>query len=98
MGGPGIALHGTIVTYRVANPHSHMTLIVVNEDGDEEVWAIETTDTVRGMRAMGFTPNTLNPGDVVTIMVSPARNGDRTAVFRSVELTDGSILPEPIDN
>ncbi|MBN4053984.1 hypothetical protein JYT97_03770 [Haliea sp. AH-315-K21] len=93
LGGEGMALHGKIVTYRISNPHSYMTLIVVDDAGEEEVWAIETTDTARGMRTKGFTPTTLQAGDEVTMMVAPALNGDRTAVFRSVELADGTILP-----
>lgn len=90
-----VPLHGTIMSFRMGNPHSHMTLEVTNESGETELWAIETTDTLRGMRAMGFTPSSLQPGDVVTIMASPATNGDHTAVFQSVEFEDGRILPEP---
>ncbi len=91
-------LSGTIISYRMSNPHSHMTLSVVNEDGETEIWAIETLDTLRGMRSKGFTANTLQAGDVVTMMVSPALNGDRTAVFRSVEFEDGRIMPAPEEN
>ncbi len=95
MGGPGIVLQGTIGNFRMGNPHSHMTIIVINENGEEELWAVETTDTLRGMRQKGFAADTLKPGDEVTMMVSPAINGDRTAVFRSVELSDGTIMPAP---
>jgi hypothetical protein len=77
------------------DPHSHMTIIVINENGEEELWAVETTDTLRGMRQKGFAADTLKPGDEVTLVVSPAINGDRTAVFRSVEFADGTIMPAP---
>jgi hypothetical protein len=88
-------ISGTVLTYRMANPHSHMTLSVVNDSGETEVWAIETLDTLRGMRNLGFTADTLKPGDEVTMVVSPALNGDRTAVFRSVQFQDGRIMPAP---
>lgn len=91
------SISGTILTYRMANPHSHMTLSVINENGEAEVWAIETLDTLRGMRNMGFSADTLKPGDEVTMQVSPALNGDRTAVFRSVQFQDGRIMPEPVN-
>lgn len=90
-------ISGTILTYRMSNPHSHMTLSVLNENGETEVWAIETLDTLRGMRNMGFTADTLKPGDEVTMVVSPALNGDRTAVFRSVQFQDGRVMPEPVN-
>jgi hypothetical protein len=95
MGGPGIVLNGTIGSYRMSNPHSYMTIIVLNDNGEEELWAVETTDTLRGMRQKGFSADTLKQGDAVKMMVSPALNGDRTAVFRSVELSDGTIMPAP---
>ena len=94
MNGPGIALQGTIGSFRMANPHSYITIIVLNENGDEVLWAVETTDTLRGMRQKGFSADTFKPGDEVTLVVSPAINGDRTAIFRSVELGDGTIMPE----
>ncbi len=95
MGGPGVSLQGTIGNFRMGNPHSHMTIIVINENGEEELRAVETTDTLRGMRQKGFAADTLKPGDEVTLVVSPAINGDRTAVFRSVEFADGTIMPAP---
>jgi hypothetical protein len=91
-------LSGTILSYRMSNPHSHMTLSVANEGGETEIWAIETLDTLRGMRSKGFSADTLQVGDLVTMTVSPALNGDRTAVFRSVEFEDGRIMPAPEEN
>lgn len=98
MGGEGVSLRGTIQTYRLANPHSYITMSVANENGVEEIWVIETAPTLRGMRSRGFTPNTLNAGDMATIIASPAKNGDLTAVFRSLELADGTVLPDPNNN
>ena len=96
--GQRVPMQGTIITYRLGNPHSHMTLRVMNEAGEEEIWAVETTWTLRGMRDRGFTPNMLQAGDEVNLMVSPALNGDRTAVFQSIEFEDGRILPPPDNN
>ncbi len=94
----GISLSGTIMTYRLSNPHSHMTMSIVDDNGEEQIWVIETAATLRGMRSKGFAQNTLKAGDMLTIIANPAVNGDLTAVFRRVEFSDGTVLPTPNPN
>lgn len=83
----------TITSFEMANPHSSITCDITSESGEVEHWVIETGAPMRGMRAGGFTPDTLKPGDVVTIYFYAAKNGSRVGAFSKVVLADGRVLP-----
>src|SRR5690348_13374031 len=83
----------TITSFEMANPHSSITCDIANESGEVEHWVIETGAPMRGMRAGGFTTDTLKPGDVVTISFYAAKNGSRVGAFSKVVLADGRVLP-----
>ena len=85
----------TITSFELANPHSSITCDITDADGKVEHWAIETGAPMRGMRAMGFTQDTLKPGDVVTIYFYPAKNGSQLGAFSKVIFSDGRVLPPP---
>jgi Family of unknown function (DUF6152) len=85
----------TITSFELANPHSSITCEITGADGKVEHWAIETGAPMRGMRAMGFTPDTLKPGDVVTIYFYPAKNGGLLGAFSKVVFSDGHVMPPP---
>jgi hypothetical protein len=108
LSGPAFAHHGysaydmtqvhsakaTITSFEMANPHSSITCDVKNPQGEVEHWVIETGAPMRGMRAGGFTPDTLKPGDAVTIYYYAAKNGSHVGAFVKVELPDGRVLPQ----
>jgi uncharacterized protein DUF6152 len=85
----------TITSFELANPHSSITCDITGEDGKVEHWAIETGAPMRGMRTMGFTQDTLKPGDVVTIYFYPAKNGSTLGAFSKVVFSDGHVMPPP---
>ena len=85
----------TITSFELANPHSSITCDITNADGKVEHWSIETGAPMRGMRAAGFTQDTLKPGDVVTIYFYGAKNGAPVGAFSKVVLSDGRVLPPP---
>ncbi len=87
------SLTGTITTFEMANPHSFIEFDVKDKDGNVQHWWVETGATVRGMKASGFTFDTLKPGDKVTIYFSPAKNGKHVGAFKKVILPDGHVLP-----
>ena len=39
--GQRVPMQGTVITYRLGNPHTHMTISVINDAGEEEVWAVD---------------------------------------------------------
>lgn len=90
-----ITLNGTVKTFRWANPHVYIEIETTNGAGDSVDWYIEALPPA-GMRAGGWTRQSLVPGDQVIISASPAKNNDRRiALGHAVIKTDGTRLAIP---
>lgn len=79
-----VTLHGKVAEFLWRNPHSFIHLEVVNAAGEPELWALEWHNTVI-MTNMGYTPETLKPGDEITISGNPARDGTRRVRLVTLE-------------
>ena len=89
-----VSLTGTIVQFEWSNPHSWIQIDVPNENGGMDRWSVECNSPNNFVR-MGWKSTSLKPGDKVTILIHPLRNGDRGGSFLSVTLPDGSVLTDP---
>ena len=84
-------LTGKIKQVEIRNPHSRITLDVVQPDGKVKQWLIEWSDrNALVRRKVPF--QLLHVGDTVTINASPSRQLDNLAYFRTAVLPDKSIL------
>lgn len=82
---------GTVELYQWTNPHVWIHINVTNSKGQAEVWAFETASpNVIGRR--GWSRTTLKPGDKVTILYHPMRDGHRGGALMSVTLPSGQKL------
>ncbi len=82
---------GTVKEFQWTNPHAWIQLKVVNAKGKIEEWGFETASpNVIGRR--GWSKNTLQPGDKVTIIYHPMRNGSHGGALMSITLPSGKIL------
>ena len=88
-----VTLEGTIKRFDWKNPHVLIWLDTEPEAGAEsETWGVEMTSPGNLLRA-GWTKRSLNPGDRVSITISPLRSGNTGGAFRSVRnLTTGETL------
>lgn len=89
-----VTLTGTIVQFEWTNPHSWIQVDVPNENGGTDRWSVECNSPNNLVR-MGWKSTSLKPGDKVTILIHPLRNGDKGGSFLSVTLPDGSVLTDP---
>jgi hypothetical protein len=80
-----ITLNGTVVEIDWANPHTHLFINVTNGTTIAN-WAIELESPVDLQRA-GWRPDTLKPGDIVTVQGISARDGSKQAWANSVVVT-----------
>ncbi|HEY8519266.1 MAG TPA: DUF6152 family protein [Gammaproteobacteria bacterium] len=81
---------GVITKVAFTNPHGAMTLEVENPDGTKTEWVM-TTGSANTLQNLGFGrngPNTVKPGDRVTITYFAARNGKPLGFIRSITLPD----------
>jgi len=89
-----VSLVGTIVQFEWTNPHSWIQIDVPNDGGGTDRWSVECNSPNNLVR-MGWKSTSLKPGDKVTILIHPLRNGDKGGSFLSVTLPDGSVLNDP---
>jgi hypothetical protein len=90
-----IELSGTVAEFHWINPHSHIILNVEAGPGvDPRVvgeWDIECAST-NIMRVQGWTSSILKPGDRVTIVGNPLRNGAKGGSLFYVVLSNGTKI------
>src|SRR5687767_448340 len=86
-----ITLKGTIREVQFTNPHVWLQVLVPNEKGSQVEWSIEAGAPGMLLRT-GWKPNSLKPGDAVTVVTHPAKSGARTGSLVSVTTSDGRTL------
>lgn len=86
-----IDLTGTVTKIEWMNPHTFFYIDVQNEDGSWENWAIEL-GSPNGLMRRGWTRNSLQLGDTVSVTGSQARDGTLKGNARTVVLAGGKRL------
>ena len=90
--GKEVVLVGTIKEFQYTNPHSWIQILVPRQGGGSEVeWSIETAAPIVLLRA-GIRPQSLKPGDKVTLRTHPLKNGDPGGNLIDVKKEDGTVL------
>ena len=84
-----VTLKGVIVKWEMINPHGWITMDVSAADGKTTRWMIETSNP-NGLMRLGWTKNSLRPGDEVTVEGYLAKDGSSTANAARITLADGT--------
>ena len=86
-----VTLQGTIRDFQWTNPHSWIWIDVPNAKGAAEQWGIEgMSPNYLGRR--GWSKNTLKPGDKVSIVINPLKDGSKGGTFLRCTLADGTVM------
>lgn len=85
-----VTLQGTVQEFQWTNPHAWV-LLMVDEKGRAEQWAIEMTG-FSGLVRQGWQPRTLSAGMHVTVTIHPLRDGTSGGQFVEMTLPDGTII------
>jgi hypothetical protein len=86
-----ITLKGVVREFRFVNPHSVVRLAVTDDKGKEVVWSAEWAPTSI-LRRFGMKPDAIKPGDRVTIVGNPARDGSADLLVNTITFEDGRRL------
>jgi DNA/RNA endonuclease YhcR with UshA esterase domain len=87
-----VELTGTVSSIEWTNPHAWIFLEVEDENGNVQNWSAEFLGVLTLMRR-GMSPQTLGPGDRVTITGYGSRDGSNTANASTLTLTEtGQVL------
>jgi hypothetical protein len=92
-----VSLTGTIVQFGWTNPHSWISIDVPNENGGTDRWSVEC-NSPNNLARQGWKSDSLKPGEKVTVVIHPLRNGDKGGSFLSVTFPDGTVLADPTYN
>jgi len=88
------AFEGTVTGYGWRNPHVYITVAAANESGETVEWLVETGATPIMARS-GWTPQSLAPGDVVSVRGHPdKRAGKYGVILLSLTKDDGTVLAQ----
>ena len=86
-----VEVSGTVETFRFTNPHGILTFEAVDDDGNREEWRAET-NSPNVLRRRGWDKNVLKPGDMITVVGFPARDGTNYMRISKVTFADGREL------
>lgn len=86
-----LSLKGTVREFQWTNPHAFIQVDVPNETGGSDMWSVEM-NSPNNLRRQGWKSNQLKPGDKVTVVTNPLRDGKKGGLFVSVTLPDGKQM------
>jgi len=81
----------TVTRFEYTNPHTQVYYDVTNDKGEVEHWVAETTNPAM-LNRVGWSRDTLKPGDRVTLWVNPNKVGAKITFLQKVTLADGKEL------
>lgn len=86
-----ITVSGTIAKVEWINPHSYITVNVKDANGNIQKWGFEL-GAQASLRRAGLSRadrGGIKPGDEVTIIAQPARDGSTNGIMREMKMADG---------
>jgi hypothetical protein len=88
-----LTLRGTVREFQWTNPHCFIQLLVpatgpADSSAPVREWSIEMSSPYQVLTG-GWKPGTLKPGDRITVVVKPARDGSPSGSFLSAMGIDG---------
>ena len=92
--GKQVTLVGTVVEFQWTNPHAWIEIDVPTEQGGVDKWSVEL-NSPNNLARQGWKSSTFKPGDRVTVVVYPMKNGQKGGLFVSTTLPNGQVLGDP---
>jgi hypothetical protein len=86
-----ITAKGTVKEFEWTNPHSWLRVMISDQaSGRALQWAFEMSSP-RTMTGLGMSPDTVKPGDVITVTYHPLKDGSRGGQFMQALLPNGQL-------
>ncbi|MGH9784873.1 MAG: DUF6152 family protein [Terriglobia bacterium] len=86
-----ITLAGTVIRFRLINPHAQLEFEVKDEQGNAVKWTVEA-GPASGMYRRGWRIDDLKPGDQVTVTGEPAFDGSKTMGLVKLVGPNGKVM------
>ena len=86
-------LTGIVKEFDWTNPHTWIWINVPNDKGGMDLWGVEgMSPNYLGRR--GWTKSTIKPGEKITIVGRPMKDGSKAAMFMSATLANGKVMSQ----
>ena len=89
-----LPLKGTVHDFQWTNPHAFIDIDVPNDQGGSDLWKVEL-NSPNNLKRQGWKSGQLVPGDRITVVINPLRDGTKGGLFVSVTLPDGKTINDP---
>ena len=87
-----VTMTGVVKEFEWTNPHSWLRVMVEDQaSGKTLQWALEMGAPAQQAR-VGWKPDSVKPGDKVTVIIHPLKDGSRGGQFVTAVLPNGTIL------
>jgi hypothetical protein len=86
-----VTLQGTVKEFQWTNPHAWIQMTVTAPDGTTTDWSFEC-GSPNTLSRQGWRPSTLKPGDEITVVANPMKDGTSAGLMYTVALADGRTL------
>jgi hypothetical protein len=83
-----VKLTGTVMSFIWRNPHVYIELAVREERGTTNAYIVECASPGI-LNRLGWQFNLLKPGELITVIIAPLRNGDPGGLLKQLTLPDG---------
>jgi hypothetical protein len=83
--------HATVTRFVWANPHATVLFDVKDDKGNVSHWAGEA-GSPSAVRLLGWTKNSLQPGDVITVHLNPSKFESTVGRLEKIVLANGTTL------
>ena len=85
-----VVLQGRLKKLNFTNPHASIELTVPNKDGTFTDWKL-TTASVTNLTREGINKDSMKPGEILKVVILPAKNGNPVGFIRTLTLGDRDI-------
>jgi len=86
-----VTIEGTVKEFQYTNPHSWLEVMVTQPDGKVVEWGFEAEGPSTLLRA-GIKAKSLVPGEKVTVVGHPMKDGRTAGSLMTVTKADGTVL------
>ena len=91
MGKPVVMKGAVVSRYVWANPHTLVFFDAKDDKGNTTHWSVEL-GSPSAIALLGWNRTTLKAGDVFTVYMFPATNGNPVGRINKIVLTDGTLM------
>ena len=88
---PTVLKQATVTKFAWANPHSLIEFDAKDDKDKMQHWVVETA-APQALVLIGWSKTSLEPGDVITVTMYQAKNGNPAGRLQKIVLADGSEL------